>query len=540
MFLLFHWMVLLSALVTLHNLGAQTPDGRPLFQNLSLQFSRERIGLIGRNGAGKSTLLRIIAGELAPAGGSLSRIGTLGVLHQMHSPHQTLAEMFAVSQQLAVMDRILSGAACEDDIAQADWTIEARMDDALARMGLSGLLPHTPLGSLSGGQQTRVALAALIFQEPDFILLDEPTNNLDRQGRDAVQQLLSGWRGGALVVSHDRNLLRGMDRIVELSTLGAAVYGGNWDFYETCKAQELAVAQHDLTVAQTAVKQVEKQSQVVRERQEKRLSVGKKNRFSAGQSKLSLDANRERAQTTSGRNRLLAQKQANAVHLALNEAKQKIERLVPQDFSLAELQIPAGKVILQADKLCLSYCESRTVLRDISLQITGPEHIALCGANGAGKTTLLHIVAGVLPATSGDLRLFARTVLLDQHVTLLDDQRTIIENFQKLNPQATDTACYAVLARFMFRAQDALKMVADLSGGERLRAGLACVLGSTEPPELLILDEPTNHLDIVSLQAVEKALKSYRGALLVTSHDEVFLQSVGITRRIELSPQSSN
>ena len=263
-------------LFTLHNLVAQTPDGRNLFQNLSLHLSRERTGLIGRNGTGKSTLLRIIAGEIPPAGGTLTSHAKLGFLHQIaDESHETVADLFGVTRQLVAQERILTGEGSDEDLAEADWTLETRIDDALAKMGLSDLNPQTALHTLSGGQKTRAVLAALIFQEPDLILLDEPTNNLDAQGRDAVLQLLRNWRGGALVVSHDRTLLREMDRIVELTSIGVSSYAGNWDFYEARKAEELATAQHDLAVAETTIKQAEKQARLIKERQEKSDSAGK-------------------------------------------------------------------------------------------------------------------------------------------------------------------------------------------------------------------------------------------------------------------------
>ncbi|RBO97907.1 ATPase subunit of ABC transporter with duplicated ATPase domains [Pseudochrobactrum asaccharolyticum] len=536
MFLLFQWMLLLITLFTLHNLVAQTPDGRNLFQNLSLHLSRERTGLIGRNGTGKSTLLRIIAGEIPPAGGSLTAHGKLGFLHQIADErHETVADLFGVTEQLTAQARILAGEGSGEDLAEADWTLETRIDDALAKMGLPDLNPQTMLDTLSGGQKTRAALAALIFQEADLILLDEPTNNLDAQGREAVLQLLRNWRGGALVVSHDRTLLREMDRIVELTPIGVSTYGGNWDFYEARKAEELAAAQHDLAVAETSVKQAEKQARLIKERQEKRDSAGKKSRFSAGQSKLLLDAKADRAQATGGRNNLLALKQAESGQQALSEAQSKIERLIPQNFNIGAVSLPATKTVLTADNLTFAYHADKPVFQNLSLQITGPERIALCGRNGSGKTSLLHLLAGKLTPQQGTVQWYVDYAMLDQHVSLLDPALNISDNFKRIHPKASDNDCRAALARFMFRADAALQNVAELSGGEKLRAGLACVLGGVHAPELLILDEPTNHLDIVALQSVETALNAYQGALLITSHDEVFLNAIGITRRINLS-----
>ena len=529
-------MLLLITLFTLQNISAQTPDGRSLFQNLSLHLSRERTGLIGRNGTGKSTLLRIIAGEVVPASGSLTSHAKLGVLHQhAGDTHETVADLFGAAEQLAAQGRILAGEGSDADLYDADWTLESRIEDALVKMGLPVLHLQTQLDTLSGGQKTRAALAALIFQEPDLILLDEPTNNLDAQGREAVLHLLRNWRGGALVVSHDRTLLREMDRIIELTPVGVSSYGGNWDFYEARKEEELAAARHDLAVAETAIKQAEKQARLIKERQEKRDSAGKKSRFSAGQSKLLLDAKADRAQATGGRNNMLAQKQAESGQQALSEAQSKIERLIPQNFALGNVSLAAGKIVLVADHLTMAFDDECPVFQDVSLQITGPERVALCGPNGSGKTTLLHVLAGRLTPRQGTVHTYVRHAMLDQHVSLLDDTLSIRDNFKHLHPEATDNDCRAALARFMFRADAALQKVSELSGGERLRAGLACVLGGVQAPELLILDEPTNHLDIVALQSVETALNAYQGALLITSHDEAFLEAIGITRRINLS-----
>src|SRR5690606_21743163 len=156
-----------------------------------------------RNGVGKSTLLRLIAGPLAPSTGTVRTEGSIGVLRQalQPAPGETLADLFAIGDALAILSRAEAGTASADDLAEADWALEARLAEALARFGLDAT-PHTPLATLSGGQRTRAMLAALVFSAPDFLLLDEPTNNLDRDGRDAVIALLAQWRGGAVVVSH--------------------------------------------------------------------------------------------------------------------------------------------------------------------------------------------------------------------------------------------------------------------------------------------------------------------------------------------------
>jgi ATPase subunit of ABC transporter with duplicated ATPase domains len=191
--------------------------------------------------------------------------------------------------------------------------------------------------------------------------------------------------------------------------------------------------------------------------------------------------------------------------------------------------------VLSLEHVSAGYQAGRPLLRDLSLAIVGPERVALVGPNGSGKTTLLKLIIGDLQPLAGTVRLETDHVVFDQTVSLLDPSLTILENFRRINPSAGINACHAALARFMFRADAALQTVASLSGGQLLRAGLACVLGGASPPPLLVLDEPTNHLDIASIEAVEAGLRAYDGALLVVSHDETFLQAIEVTRRIDLA-----
>ncbi|MEN3351175.1 MAG: hypothetical protein V7632_4810 [Bradyrhizobium sp.] len=166
--------------------------------------------------------------------------------------------------------------------------------------------------------------------------------------------------------------------------------------------------------------------------------------------------------------------------------------------------------------------------------MSGPERVALTGPNGARKTTLLRLITGDLPPLRGTVEVRTRFAMFDQAVSLLDARVSILDNFRRINAHADENTCRAALARFMFRADAALQTVSRLSGGQLLRAGLACVLGGTTPPPLLTLDEPTNHLDVESLEAVEAGLRGHDGALLIVSHDETFLEAIAITRRLDL------
>lgn len=526
----------MSALITFQNLSYSTADGRRLFQSLNLTCGAERIGLVGRNGVGKSTLLALIEGCLSPLTGTIIRHGSIGVLRQgvVTSPNDTIGDLFGVTPDLQRLQRIEAGFVSDDDMANADWTLPQRMTAALLELGLKDMEPSRLLSHLSGGQQTRAALAALIFQRPDFILLDEPTNNLDHDGRNVVSHMLSRWNGGALVVSHDRALLREMDSIAELSPTGLKLYGGNWDFYSTKKKAELEVAAQDLAFARLQARKVERKAREAVEKQSRRDAQGKKQRFSAGQSKMLLDAKQDRAQQTQGRSNHRAERQRDEIVRRIDEAEAKFERLKTMSFEIAAGDVPTGKVLLAMNGVYGGFNIDDPVIRGVSMTICGPERLAITGPNGVGKTSFLRLVTGEIPALKGDIRRNALMVMLDQHVGILGREETILEGYRRINPSGTENDARAALARFGFRADASGWLVSDLSGGEKLRAGLACVLGGTHPPELLILDEPTNHLDLASVEAVEAALNAFRGALLVVSHDVDFLAAIGITREVNL------
>jgi ATPase subunit of ABC transporter with duplicated ATPase domains len=524
--------------ISLKAVSYKTPDGVELFSNLDLSFGPLRTGLIGRNGTGKTTLLRLITDELTPGSGRVIVSGTIKLLRQtVQRAEASVAEALGVADDLARLDRLERGEGSLDDAGEADWTLHGRIEGALAAVGLPALDTDRPIATLSGGQQTRLSLAAMLIAQPDMLLLDEPTNNLDADGREAVSALLAGWRSGAIVVSHDRTLLRQVDQIVELTSIGANVYGGNWDLYEERKAAELAAAEHDLANAERALGEIDRKTQMMRERKAKKDAAGSRKAAKGDIPKIMLGGMKMNAENTSGEQAKLGERRRAAAGIALAEAKTEIEVLQPMAVKLEPTGLSRGTTVLQLDRLTGGPVPDAQIIRELSTAIIGPERVAITGPNGVGKTTLLRLVTGGLVPVSGSVRITPRHVLLDQQVSLLDPWETIRENYLRLNPGDGENAARAALARFMFRNDAALKPVGQLSGGETLRAGLACTIGSGRPPELLILDEPTNHLDIHAIAAVEAGLRAYDGALLVVSHDPAFLEAIGITREIVLSSQ---
>lgn len=520
--------------ITLTGLSWATPDGHTLFSDLDLTFASERTGLVGRNGVGKSTLLNLMSGTLSPLSGSVTVSGTIATLPQfVHiASDETVADVFGVSEALAVLQRIEAGVGSDADFADADWTLEPRIEAALAALRLDAE-PDKRLLSLSGGQRTCVGLAALLFRAPDFILLDEPTNHLDHEGRQTVIDLLAGWRKGAVIVSHDRELLESMDAIVELTTLGATRYQGGWSAYRERRAEVLAAARRELGDAEKRLSEVNRETQSAVERQARRDSGGRKKAAKGDMPRILMGMRKDRAEDSGGSGARLAERRRTQAEGELTEARQKLEVLEPLTIEVPSTGLAAGKAVLRLEEVTAGY-DAQPVIRDLSLTVTGPERIAITGPNGSGKSTLFALINGTLAPWAGRVEVLSPFACLDQQVSGLDASTSIRDNFLRLNPGSDENACRAALARFRFRADAALQSVGTLSGGQKLRAGLACVLGQKAPP-LLLLDEPTNHLDIDAIEAVEAGLRAYDGALLVISHDTAFLEAIGVTRRVGIA-----
>lgn len=524
----------MSSTLTLDRVSLSAPDGTPLFENLTLSLNREAVGLVGRNGCGKSTLLGAIAGTLAPASGDIHRQGRIATLRQTFDESESAAEALGIDEALARLARITDGNGSARDFDAADWSLEARLDQALTETGLPDMDLSRKIATFSGGERTRIGLARLLLEEPDLILLDEPTNNLDADGRAGVMSLIERWQGGLLIASHDRALLERMDRIVELTPVGCTIFGGGWTAFEEARSAARQRAEDEAETAANRLKATERKAQQARERKARSDARGRAVRARGDQPKILLDARAERAEATGARGQHLAARQLGDANSALSEAEARLEIVTPLSIALPPCHLPASRRLLTLEGLSMAY-DARRLFGPLSLEIAGPERVAIAGPNGSGKSTLLKLVTGVLQPASGTVSLHTeRIALLDQHASALDPDLSLIDNMRALAPALSDNDARAQLARFAFRGEDALQAAGTLSGGERLRAALAAAFAAPQPPELLLLDEPTNHLDMDAVALLEAALQSYDGAILVISHDEHFLEAIGVTRRVTL------
>lgn len=529
--------------IILHGVAFRYANQQPLFEGVNLSVaSGEKVSVIGNNGTGKSTLLKLITGALNSSSGSIHGTST-----PYYIPQQIGITGIPVSQALGVSNKIealraICGGSdrCEHyDTLADDWEIESRCRTALDFWGLSTTTLTTPIDSLSGGEKTKLFLAGLSIHHPAIILLDEPTNHLDDTNRQNLYDLIANSRATILIVSHDITLLNQLDKTYELSPKGLKLYGGNYDFYKAQKSREEQALHQQIDAEESALQSARKKAREIKERQEKRVSRGAK--ATDGIPRIILKGRQDKGENTSAK---LSDKHANII----DRSQQKIAILRQRRDAACELKIDfentslhGGKRLIAAVDINFGYHKEKLLWpHTLNIEIRSGERIQLKGDNGSGKTTLLKLLVGELQPTAGQvIKTDFSFICLDQEYSHVRTTRTVVGLAQQYNHHnLLDHEIKLRLHRALFPKETWDKPCNVLSGGEKMRLYLCCLMISNYVPDLFILDEPTNNLDLLSLEILTTTIKNYQGTLLVISHDKRFIEEIDITKTIELKTGS--
>ncbi|HHP7426359.1 TPA: ABC-F family ATP-binding cassette domain-containing protein [Enterobacter roggenkampii] len=516
----------------LHQVTCQFPTGDTLFGPLNLTLEPSLCALVGRNGSGKTRLLRLLAGLDEPATGHIERFGSHAWVAQQHviSSQTTLAELLGYDAIFAARKRIDSGDYQPDDLALLDghWDIAERLSEAFINATLPPFEPDKPAIELSGGERIRALLCGAFTAGADFLLLDEPTNHLDRQGRAWFYDQLSRYQGGVLVASHDRELLEQVPRILELSASGLRSYGGNYADYQAQRDAEQQAARAALEHAATERKRTRARMQKEHDDSQRRSAKTLRTVDTLNIASFERVKYKGAAKERIGSWKKQHSEQNEALNAAVNKARERVEDDNPVMFTLPGSQIPEGKQVLELEDLVLQHVP----VPPLNWRMDGPMRVALKGPNGCGKSTLLKTLLGEMAPRSGSCKVSVSCAYLDQHLSRFDLSQSVMTHLNLSHTPLEEGVLRTRLAQLQLGADKVMLPLAALSGGERLKAALACVLWRAEATQLLLLDEPTNHLDLASVQAIEAALAGFPGALLVVSHDEAFLSGLTLTHEL--------
>ena len=444
----------------------------PVLDGVSVAFSdSDRVAIVGDNGSGKTTLLKLLAGDIVPDSGNVARNASVYMLNQINA-----------------------------------------------------------LDSKSGGERQSAELRRAFDSGAAILLLDEPTNNLDSDAKQRFFNDLMSYPFGAVIVSHDRELLQKMDKIIEIANGKIKVYGGNYDFYVAQKRAEQETIYSKYVNTKKEIGRLVETINIAQNTRQHHEAKQRKEIASARRSRIDANALKGKSQETEAKKRAIIQKKLDT---QMNLQAELSAQMVDDKIKIPLPSKPFySKELIQISNLRFGYGDRR-IFNGFDFSMYGGQRIRITGKNGSGKSTLLKIICGDLKPESGTVKTFGKIAYLNQDLSVLDRDKTIVENIMDISGVLKHDA-HAIAANFGFRGDASNKRASVLSGGELLKATLAAILGAENQPDLLILDEPTNNLEIKSIAILEDALNQYRGAILLVSHDEMFAKNIKTDQQIEI------
>lgn len=447
-------------------------NGNNLLNGVSIAFNgNERVAIIGDNGSGKTTLLKLLTGEVSPDSGTFNKNASVYMLNQINV---------------------------------SDFK--------------------------SGGEQQMFSLMRAFESNADILLLDEPTNNLDTEAKQIFFNRLNTYPNGVVIVSHDRELLQQMDKIIELHNGQLKVYGGNYDFYLEQKQIESDSMYFKYNDVQKSIARLNNTMNIAQNTRQHHETKQKKDLVDSKRSRLAANSLKGKSQETEAKKRAIIQKKL--------DEQIYVQQSLSEQMRNETIKIPVpnkpfySKELINVSNMSFGYGD-KTVFKGFDFTMYGKSRVRLRGKNGSGKSTLLKIICGELKPESGTVKTFGKIAYVNQDLSILDKNKTIGENIMVISGCLKHDA-HVIAANFGFRGAASQRKVGTLSGGELLKATLAAILGGDNQPDLLILDEPTNNLEIKSIGILEDALNQYTGAILLVSHDELFVRNIKTDKEVQL------
>lgn len=465
------------AVISLSNVSFSYDSCNTVFDSVSVVFNDfDKVAIVGDNGSGKTTLLKLLNGDISVDSGNVARGAGTYLLNQINASD-----------------------------------------------------------SKSGGERQIIELRRAFDSGAGILLLDEPTNNLDTDAKEKFFYDLMSYPYGAVIVSHDRDLLQKMDKIIEISNGQIKVYGGNYDFYVAQKRAEQEQLELKLNNVENRIGRLNKTKTIALDcaaTGQKKLGQTRHKAMRCGNHKAMSGIN----EASDKLDTVLAKK-LKLINKKLDEKFQERQQL-SESLRDDKIKIPVSnksfysKELIQISGMCFGYSK-KLIFDDFDFVMYGGQRIRITGKNGSGKSTLLKLICGDLKPQSGIIKTFGKIAYLNQDLSVLDKNKTIVDNIMD-KADVLNHDAHVIAANFGFRGDVANKLVGVLSGGELLKATLAAILGGDNQPDLLILDEPTNNLEIKSIAILEDALNQYRGAILLVSHDEMFAKNIKIDKTVPI------
>lgn len=512
-------------------------SSKVMFKQLNFSLESNQVSaLIGRNGQGKSLLMQMLNQTLKAdsilTSGQISWHIKHAYLPQLHRlTGLTIAEALDILDIYQAFKRVEQGVANFDDydLLEGKWDLPTLWNNLLESAGLPTDLDF-PVKNLSEGQKTKLALSCLFLKSDHYLLLDEPSNHLDQDSRKWLIDHLRKHPTGALIISHDRTLLNEVDHIYHLNEHGLHHTTGNYEKFDEQYQTHVAALEQSVQQSQRDVKQMKQKQHDVLMKAQKRERAGNKLRESNSQAKILLDFKKEQAGQSIAAIQSQHQRQISNSQNDLKDKKMRLETVKPQQFVFPTFQKKSGE-ILRVKGLKLKYGTQQP----IDLAVHAAPKIHITGQNGIGKSTLLKAINSQKNQPNESIQLFVDCFYLDQNFSFLCDEMTVIENLTHMNNELSELEWRNLLGQLRIRGDKGTYLLSQLSGGEKLKVALL-VISQIEPTrELLLLDEPENHLDIESRELLATAIQSYEGAVLLVSHDQMFVESCGIYESFSLT-----